>query len=99
MTFGISDKDWEFLNKHLFSFIKSQNCKMYIFGSRAKGKNHKFSDVDILVEDTPNLDKSLLSRQVDFIHESQFPYKIDLVYSSSLAASYKIDVDQSKIEI
>lgn len=99
MNFGLTDQEFDFLNKHLIQPLKSVGASVYIFGSRATGKQHKFSDIDLLyIENNSHpVDTKFISKILVFFEESHFPYKIDLVNSSKLAKSYTDRVNQEKI--
>lgn len=101
MNFGMTDTQWDQLTKNLIKLLKNQNLRIFIFGSRAKGKFHPYSDIDLLVDDlkSPILDKQAILLAMEHIENSNFPFKIDLVYRSQLAESYRSDVESSMIEI
>lgn len=99
MKFGLSKDNWDFLEKTLIQKIKASGNKAFIFGSRAKGSHHPFSDVDILIEDFNLINKSVISDAIEKMEESTFPYKVDVVFLSELAESYRDDVHNSKVEI
>lgn len=63
--------------------IKSKGVrKLGLFGSFAKGKQHKKSDIDIIVTfDYPNFDKYA---ELLILLEKMFKRKIDLVIESNL---------------
>lgn len=100
MKFGLPEEHYRVLEEKLIKPIKSQHVKIYIFGSRAKGAPHKYSDVDILVDDSAgSVNVREISRILDWFENSNFPYKIDLVYESQLADSYRQDVEASRREL
>ncbi len=69
----------EDLRKFLKGYFKNKTkVKIYLFGSRARGENSKFSDIDIGFLSDKNLSKDLgILREL--IEESNIPYKVDLV--------------------
>lgn len=103
MKYGLTKEHWNFLEKNLLDQIRQFKSKMYLFGSRAKGTQHPFSDIDILVDDTVSsltaINKTEIFARLEEIENSNFPYKIDLVYVSDLAKSYIEDVQKTKIEL
>ncbi|MEN0059143.1 MAG: nucleotidyltransferase domain-containing protein [Bdellovibrio sp.] len=100
MKFGLKDSDFDFLEKNLILPLKDRGFKVYIFGSRATGKNHPFSDVDILIEGEISAESSSKIGAIkEFFEESNFPYKIDLVNERHLAESYRPGVMRERIEI
>jgi len=78
----------EDLMKFLKDFFKDEKVEIYLFGSRARGDNTPFSDIDIgflAKEDISN--KLTVLRYI--LEEGNFPYKVDLVdlsYDSELLA-------------
>lgn len=100
MKFGLNDTNYNFLVQKLIQPLKQIGLKVFIFGSRSTGKNHPFSDIDILIEGeiTPSIDHEIINLK-NFFEESNFPYKIDLVYEKNLAKSYRDNVLKTRIEI
>jgi predicted nucleotidyltransferase len=61
-----------------FLLQKFPKERIYLFGSRARGDEGTYSDIDIAIESTHALSNKL--SQVRFeIEESLIPYKVDLV--------------------
>lgn len=54
------------------------NAKIFIFGSRAKENNRKFSDIDIAIKDSKINSQKLAKTRFE-LEESNLPYKVDLV--------------------
>lgn len=52
---------------------------MWIFGSRAKGKPKKFSDLDIVIDASQPMPLSLLAALNHDFDESNLPFKVDVV--------------------
>jgi predicted nucleotidyltransferase len=101
VKFGLNQSDLTFLNQNLVQPLKDRKAKVFIFGSRAIGKHHQFSDVDLLFVEDPKspIDSSFISNLITLFEESRFPYKIDLVNDRVLAKSYRPSVENSKIEL
>lgn len=53
-------------------------AKIFIFGSRAKENNRKFSDIDIAIKDSKINSQKLAKTRFE-LEESSLPYKVDLV--------------------
>lgn len=60
-------------------------AKIFIFGSRAKETNRKFSDIDIAIKD-PDLNFKSLAAVRFALEESGLPYKVDVVNYNDLDA-------------
>lgn len=101
MKFGLSSSEYEFLDKNLIQPLKKAKARVFIFGSRAQQKHHKFSDIDILFieENSSPVDASLLSNILIFFEDSNFPYKIDLVNNKNLASNYRSNVESTRVEV
>ncbi|WP_297454347.1 nucleotidyltransferase domain-containing protein [Persephonella sp.] len=71
-------KTIEDLKEFLQQFFKGENVKVYLFGSRAEGRNTQYSDIDLAFD----LDKDIsgkLSQLRYILEESNLPYKVDIV--------------------
>ena len=100
MKFGLKDSYFDFLEKELILPLKDRGFRVYIFGSRATGKNHAFSDVDILINGEISIENdSKIGSIRELFEESNFPYKIDLVHEKYLAESYRPSVMRDRIEL
>lgn len=90
-AFGLSEENFSLLKKLVIDPLKNMNAKVYVFGSRARGDQRKFSDIDLLFELPPTSGERDAEVYLikSAIEESHFPYKVDLVEMKSLAASYK----------
>lgn len=100
MKFGLKESEFIFLDQNLIRPLKKRGLKIYIFGSRTTGKNHPFSDIDILVEGELNTEiESQIVHIKYFFEESNFPFKIDLVKERDLAKSYLPSVLKNRIEV
>jgi predicted nucleotidyltransferase len=99
MNFGLTSDEIALLRKIVMIPLTKWGVKTYIFGSRARGKYHRFSDVDLLFEQAPNqlIPIAEISEIRENLENSNFPYKVDLVDSLNLAASYRTQVNQEKI--
>ena len=98
MKFGLSDDQFRFLFQTVIEPLKKMGFQVYIFGSRARGQHHPFSDIDILFEgnSSPDLNTKIIQIKQE-AQDSNFPFKIDLVYSPDLVEGYKSNVLQNRI--
>ncbi|MFI4955022.1 MAG: nucleotidyltransferase family protein [Gammaproteobacteria bacterium] len=75
----------EILNQHL-----PNHSKVWVFGSRTKGKIKKFSDLDLAVDvNHAQLPLSLLADLAHDFDESALPYKVDIVDWNTINNSFK----------
>ena len=92
------------LEKKYIDFIKkaiSDNLnvyKIYIFGSRVKGKAKKYSDIDLAIEAkelTPEIKSKL-----DFIFESSLlPYEVDIIDLNNISESFREIIINDLVEL
>lgn len=101
MRYGLTESQWQQLNELLITPLKKYNAQIWVFGSRARGDYHKFSDIDILfsLPEGIHLPPGYVSKIKDSLEESDLPYKVDIVNDKELAASYRDDVYKERIEI
>ena len=99
MKFGFSEKEYEYFQRELVIPLKSLNASIWVFGSRARGDHHKFSDVDVLVSPQNPETKKLAGRIAEAFEEGNFPYKLDLVFEEDLARSYEPYVHNDRVEV
>jgi predicted nucleotidyltransferase len=99
MKFGLTENELNLLNAILIQPLKKNGAKVWIFGSRARGDQDKFSDIDLLfkVKEGNELPKGLLFDLKTQIEDARIPYKVDLVNDKDLAPSYRSSVYQDKI--
>ena len=69
--------------------LKDLDCKIFMYGSRARGTNHRWSDLDIGI--IPQKDKRLPIYDIqDWLnYESFVPFKIDMVDFSTADEKFK----------
>ena len=99
--FGLAPKDLITIENLLIQPLKKEHCQLFVFGSRARGDHQKFSDLDVLIVASDNLEKikahlSLIQEQLE---ESELPIKVDIVLEQELAHSYRTNVLKDMIEI
>jgi len=99
MKFGLNESEFDYFQKELVSPLKKIGAKVWVFGSRARGDHHKFSDIDILIESSNKETNTLLSMIRERFEEGNFPYKIDLLLIEDLAQSYKDNVLNDRVKI
>lgn len=88
--FGLEDRHLEFVLSVLKRNISDVDAKFYIFGSRAKGTNKKYSDIDIAVDlNGKKLDVSILGKILIEFQESTLPYEVDVVDLNSIDENFR----------
>ena len=66
------------LKEFIKNFFKGEKVEVYLFGSRARGDNTPFSDIDLgFVSDRDISNRLAILR--DILENSCLPYKVDIV--------------------
>lgn len=94
MKFGLTQQQYEFISEYVVGPFSSLGIDVYVFSSRAKGTYSKFSDLDLLLSHSSksNEKRSLKSQIEERLIDSNFPYKVDIIFEEDLADSYRDDV-------
>jgi len=88
MKFGLTKEQHDFIDSTVVTPLKAVNARVWVFGSRARGDQQAFSDLDLLIESADDLTATLGDIEEQLI-ESNFPYKVDLVLEKNLAEAYR----------
>jgi predicted nucleotidyltransferase len=75
MKNNISDKDRDLIIHTIGRFLP--DAKIYLFGSRIKGNNKKYSDLDVLIEPNKKISMENLYNIDEAFQESDLPYIVD----------------------
>lgn len=94
--FGLTKEQFNFIINHIVTPIENYGGKVYCFGSRARGDNQKYSDLDLMIECEKNL-QSEIGQLKEFLSKSNFPLKVDLIQFSDFADSYQPGYQKEKI--
>ncbi|RUM60158.1 MAG: nucleotidyltransferase domain-containing protein, partial [Persephonella sp.] len=62
----------------LKEYFKETDVKVYLFGSRATGKNTIYSDIDLAIKSNSDIKKKI-SILREILDESYLPYKVDII--------------------
>ena len=87
--------------KIVLNIIKSyaENCEVLVFGSRLKGTNKPFSDLDLAFICKEKLDLKKLSRIKLKFEESNLPYRVDIVDYNRVSKGFKKIIDDKNKKI
>ena len=77
------------LKEMVLDELKDKQVKIFLFGSRARSDNYKASDVDIGVIPYDKLDSINLSLLKERIHNSNIPYKVEIVNFNEVSEDFK----------
>lgn len=82
------------LRKHL-----PAGTGVHVFGSRARGKTKRRSDLDLLLEAAEPLPLELIAELAEAFEESDLPWKVDLVDRHTISAAFGALIDQTKVPL
>ena len=85
----MQNKYIEQLKKIVLDELKSQNIKIFMFGSRARRDNYIGSDVDIGLIPESKIDSSKISLLKEKIDNSNIPYKVQIVNFKEVSERFK----------
>lgn len=68
-----------------------------VYGSRAKGTQKPFSDLDLCVKQSVEVDDKLLNRLRDAFQESNLPITVDLFDYHQMSEVFQQEVDKSGV--
>jgi uncharacterized protein len=82
--------DYEAIAKEIVChYIDTSKYKVFVFGSRARGNHHRFSDLDIGIMGEKPLPISVIGELEDKLHESRIPYKVEVVDFATADEAFK----------
>ncbi len=79
----------EKLKEVFLSFLKDEDVKVILFGSRARGDFVNTSDIDIGIIAGKNFDKRKLILLREYIEELNIPYKVEIIDLSNVSEKFK----------
>jgi len=77
------------LKKVIIEFLKYDNVKVVLFGSRARGDNYISSDVDIGIIPYGKSDKKKFTLLKENVENLNIPYKVEIVDFSEVTESFR----------
>ncbi|NOZ68455.1 MAG: nucleotidyltransferase domain-containing protein [Deferribacteres bacterium] len=79
----------EKLKDVLLSFLKDEDIKVVLFGSRAREDSVNTSDVDIGIIPGKGVNRKKLILLREYIEEMNIPYKVEIVDFSTVSEEFK----------
>lgn len=83
------DSTYSTILKIISQYLDINNTQIFVFGSRATGKNRPFSDIDIGIISSRSLDANTQLNIQDELDESDIPYRVDVVDFSKVDNKFK----------
>lgn len=98
--FGLEDRHINFIINILQKNISENNAKFFIFGSRAKGTNKEYSDIDIAVKiSNKKLSADVLGKILLEFSDSTLPYEVDVIDLNSIDEKFFNLIKDSLVEL
>lgn len=95
----LDSKISQLLKAIVYKYLPEDSYNAFIFGSRATGRNRKFSDIDLGINGPkPLTPKEYISIQNE-IEDSDIPYRVDLVDFAKVNNKFKQVLNSSIIKI
>lgn len=88
------DTIYQLFEQHLAGF---PDVKVWIFGSRAKGKHKPNSDIDLTISSRSKKAKAAVSLIKTDLEESNLPFTVDVVWWGEMAKSFIPEVKKTRI--
>lgn len=79
----------EKLKKDFLTFLKDEDVRVVLFGSRARGDFVNTSDVDVGIIIGKGVDRKKLILLREYIEELNIPYKVEIVDFSTVSEEFK----------
>jgi len=101
MKHTLTDEQYGILSELVIRPLQAAGAEVYLFGSRATGHHHPFSDVDLVFVLPPKkwIQSGDLREIKQRIEESHFPFAVDLVDWNELVDSYRPSVLEQRIHL
>lgn len=87
---------------YILSTLKQDlpNGKFYIFGSRAKGTNKEYSDIDIAIKcGDEKISADVLGKLLITFTDSTLPYEVDIVDLNAIDEKFKTLIKDNLVEL
>ncbi|HXH74025.1 MAG TPA: nucleotidyltransferase domain-containing protein [Bacteriovoracaceae bacterium] len=97
-SFGLKKEEIALIKEKIQKvFGEKTDLKVYLFGSRATGKNKKNSDIDLALKSKDPAINTKISTLKNELEESQIPYKIDLINWDVILKEYLPGIRKQKV--
>lgn len=94
---SITNEEMKIILNILKSYAK--DCEVLVFGSRLKGTNKPFSDLDLAFICNEKLDLKKRSKLKLKFEESNLPYRVDIVDYNRVSEEFKKIIDDENEKI
>ena len=96
--YGLTNEQLSYLKRFVVEPLVNEGARVWLFGSRARGDQKVFSDIDLMVESERDL-RSTISAIQEVLTNSDLPFKVDLVQDRDFATSYRAGYLRDRVEL
>ena len=89
----ITPEDYKIL-AHIFQTL---SCEVFIFGSRIKGNQQKFSDLDLCLKAKNPIELIDIAILKEALSDSDLPFTVDVIDYKSLSEGFKKIIDNEGV--
>jgi len=79
----------EFIRQTIRKYLPGEDCKIFVYGSRATGKADKWSDIDVGIKGRERIPFDVLATISEEIRESDLPYMVDVVDFNRVSEKFR----------
>ncbi len=72
-------------------------AKIYLFGSRARGTNQQWSDIDLALDAGKKIERGRIAEMLDILAATDIPYEVDIVDFHNINSELKECIEKEKI--
>mgnify|MGYP004645750497 CR=1 FL=1 len=96
--FGLEKRHLDYILNTLKQNLS--NGKFYVFGSRAKGTNKEYSDIDIAIKcGDEKISADVLGKLLITFTDSTLPYEVDIVDLNAIDEKFKTLIKDDLVEL
>lgn len=95
---GLTEEQSRGIRK-IFDKTLPQGIHVYLFGSRARGTNRKYSDMDLALESSSAIASDVMLKLYDEFEESDLPFRTEIVDILKVDADFRDHIQPDLIKI
>ena len=96
---NLDEKSFLMVRDILKKNLNGISTKTYVFGSRVKGENRKFSDIDIAIRADNDIPFSIMARLNHDFEESNLDYFVNIVDLNTASERFVKCIENDLVEI
>lgn len=81
------------------SYLPKGNYQVFLFGSRATDRHHRYSDIDIGIEGKDSVPQSVMAQITGELEESDLPVQVDVVDFSRVSSEFKNVANKTRVAL